>query len=618
MTTFAALPGRPRRALAGACVLAMLAFAFPPSPAAAADVAITATEAPTAEAPTSEASATADWSVSLEGSPTVSLNLTPAFSPAPPAGTLTYQYLRDGMPHVAPSPHPGYRITEEDLGKRISVRISAARPDSAGEVVTSAETEPVLGYISGSAGGSGENLLGATLYLGGSVLWARPALDVPTATGRSWFRDGTPIPGAAGDAYTVTEADLGARITGRAEITAPGYSTWTGTTDFGTAIRGHLQLVADPVITWNSGTPYVAFPGTVLTASAPAVQAPAPAGVTYSYQWIQLDAPSGTPIAGATAPTYTVRTQDIGKDIRVTVTPVAANYLGHPKQSAAIDSLNILGRFTATAAPSIRGTVQAGQLLTAVPGTAPSPASDSVQYLWYRDGMRLTEISTDPTYRLTAADGGHKVTVKAFYNRARYVQAASPASAAVTPPGYFTLGLTPWITGTAATGYTVAARTEFTAPVPASSTFQWFRDGRAITGATGSSYRLTASDQLRLITFKVTFRRPGTVTATQTSRAIRPQAVFTKLPTPVVKGTFAAGQVLKATTALPYPAPSAVNWQWQRDGKNIPGATASSYRLTTSDRDKFIRVLVGFKKPNYLNAVRASAQRWVPGPTTVR
>lgn len=90
--------------------------------------------------------------------------------------------------------------------------------------------------------------------------------------------------------------------------------------------------------------------------------------------------------------------------------------------------------------------------------------------------------------------------------------------------------------------------------------------------------------------------------------------MFTKLPTPTVRGTYAAEKTLTATTALPSPAPAAITWQWLRDERPIVGATGSSYRLTLNDRDKFVRVVATYKKPNYLNAVRSSGIRWVPGP----
>lgn len=119
----------------------------------------------------------------------------------------------------------------------------------------------------------------------------------------------------------------------------------------------------------------------------------------------------------------------------------------------------------------------------------------------------MTYHSTDPTYRLTPAGGGRKITVKAFYNKANYLRAVSPASAAVSRPGYFTLGAAS-IIGTVAVGYTVKAGTAGVSPTPSTVLYQWLRDGRPTTGATAASYRLTAADQWRQITVRLTSSAP--------------------------------------------------------------------------------------------------------------
>jgi hypothetical protein len=609
MNSASALPGRARRALTTLCAAAALLAFIAPAPAALAEEPSPPVVEVPAEVPT----------VAVQGNPAVYSTLTAVFPSARPAGTIRYQYLRNGVAVNTPSLFPEHRLWEDEFGARISVRVTATVDGQEPIVLTSPETPPVLGYIWWSPSRYGQPILGTTIGVTISPT-GRPAMSTAPQATYTWLRNGQPIAGASQPQYTIIEEDLGAEVSATVQLTAPDYAPSTQSTSFGTAIRGYLNLASVPVITYSSGTPNTAFPGTVMKASAPQVQAPVPAGVTYAYQWGYSSGYSSSwidLIPGAIAASYTLRTEDIGKDIRVRVTPIASDYVGNPSTSAYGAAPNIRGRFTATAAPRITGTAMAGQLLTAVPGAAPSPIADSVQYVWYQDGWRLTDASTDPTYRLTTADGGHKITVKAFYNKANYVQAASPASAAVAPPGYFSLAATPWMVGTGAVGYTVSARTGGTSPSPTSASYQWFRDGKPIVGATGISYRLTAPDQWRQITFKVTFKRAGIVSATQTSRILRPLAVFTKLPTPVVRGTFAAGQVLRASTALPYPAPTSVTWQWQREGRPIAGATASTYRLTANDRDKFIRVVATFKRANYLSTTRASASRWLPGRTAV-
>jgi hypothetical protein len=602
-----ALPGHLRRALAALCAVAVLSVFVAPAPAAVANEPVTRSEA-----------AAAATTVTLTGENMVFGYLTPTFSPAKPQGTLQYEYLRDGVPvsYSYLGTDSSYLPQQEDFGARISARITVTVDGQEPFVLTSAESAPVRGYLSPRASGTGEPILGTTMTVSANATgW--PALQSPAAKTVTWFRDWQPIPGATAWLYIVTEADLGSKLTATVEFSAADYVTSKDTVTFGTAFRG-LTLASEPVVTYATGTA-PALPGTVLKTSTPAVREPAPAGMTYTYQWGYSSGNSSywiDSIPGATSPSYTVRTEDIGRDLRVTVTPVAPGYTGRSKSTAFNMAIRVLGRFTPPSAPTIKGTAMAGQLLTAVPGTAPSPAAESVQYVWYRDGQRLTEHSTDPTYRLTRDDGGHKITVRVFYGRNGYVQASSPASAAVLPPGYFTSGPA-WIVGSTVVGYVVSARTSYTSPSPSTALYQWYRDGKPIIGARGTSYRLTAADQWRQVTFKVTFKRANTVDLSVISRAIKPLAVFTKLPAPVVRGTHVAGQLLRASVTLSTPAATSVTWQWMRDGKPIAGATGPSYLLTRYDRDRFVHVVATYRKANYLNSPRPSALRWVPGPTTV-
>ena len=56
-------------------------------------------------------------------------------------------------------------------------------------------------------------------------------------------------------------------------------------------------------------------------------------------------------------------------------------------------------------------------------------------------------------------------------------------------------------------------------PAPDSLSYQWYRTGIAITGATRPGYTLTATDKGKTITAKVTARKTGYNTASKTSPA---------------------------------------------------------------------------------------------------
>ncbi len=171
-----------RAVSAFAVVLGLLAFSVPVPVAAADEPVSTVIEAP-APAPT----------VRLEGSPLVHSYLSVVFPGTTPAGSLSYQFLHDGEALVPAQSWPYYFLRAMDAGKRISVRVTATKADSEPEVLTSEETEPVLGFITGWLTPDAMPVLGNEL---GVNVWthnSQPTLNEADATiTTAWFRNGTP------------------------------------------------------------------------------------------------------------------------------------------------------------------------------------------------------------------------------------------------------------------------------------------------------------------------------------------------------------------------------------------------------------------------------------------
>jgi hypothetical protein len=159
-----------------------------------------------------------------------------------------------------------------------------------------------------------------------------------------------------------------------------------------------------PTIT---GTPQV---GQVLTASAGTW------GGTprFAYQWLRCGATGPcSPIAGATAATYTPTDADVGSTLRVAVT--ATNPQGSKTaQSAATAVVTAVPAPPAnTAPPTVAGTPQQGQTLTANPGTW--TGSPTFAYQWQRcdSAGTCTDIpgATAQTYVVTPSDIGFSLRV---------------------------------------------------------------------------------------------------------------------------------------------------------------------------------------------------------------
>ena len=131
--------------------------------------------------------------------------------------------------------------------------------------------------------------------------------------------------------------------------------------------------------------------------------------------------------------------------------------------------------------------------------------------------------------------------------------------------------------------------------------YQWLAGGSAISGATGSSHTLTASEQGQTIQVRVTFTDDADNAETLTSEAtVAVAAAANREATgqPTISGTPQVGQTLTADTANIVDQDGLTNvsysYQWIAGGSDIGGATGSTYTLTASEQGQTIQVRVTF------------------------
>ncbi len=205
---------------------------------------------------------------------------------------------------------------------------------------------------------------------------------------------------------------------------------WLG---FGVQAGGE-SVVSD--ITWN-GTMYtfaggITGPVPVVTGTAAVGQTLtvatgtwSPAGVALSTQW-KVD---GVAVSGATSSTFTLRAADLGKPVTVSVTGTLDGLTTVVKTSA---PLTVAAGTLTTTVPTIEGTAQVGQTLTAT-AAAWGPAPVSVTYEWLRNGSPIAT-ATGATYVVSASDLGTVLSVKATGIKAGYATTSTTSSgtAAVT------------------------------------------------------------------------------------------------------------------------------------------------------------------------------------------
>ncbi|MGN6754020.1 MAG: hypothetical protein ACTHJJ_15865, partial [Intrasporangium sp.] len=354
-------------------------------------------------------------------------------------------------------------------------------------------------------------------------------------------------------------------------------------------------LTATPTPT-ISGTAQVGVPLTAVSGAW------APGPISFAYQWFR----SGVAIAGATGSTYVPTATDYGKPLAVRVTGSKTGYTTAASTSANTTPV-AAGTLSPAPIPTISGTVKAGYRLTAVPGTW-GPAPVSLSYQWLRSGAAISGATTS-TYLLTQADAGRQISVRVTGAKTAYATLAkTSALTAVVGGGVLTATPVPTISGTVKVGYRLTAVPGTWSPGPVTFSYQWYRSGVAISGATGSTYLLGASDLGKRMTVRVTGSRAGFTSVAKTSAATASVVAGTlTAPTPKISGTARVGYRLTASPGTWGPSPVTLRYQWLRNGAAISGATGSTYVVTKADRGKRLSVRVTGSKAGFTTVSRTSA-----------
>ncbi|MFT3888597.1 MAG: hypothetical protein QM713_10600 [Arachnia sp.] len=292
-------------------------------------------------APTPAVSGTAQVGKTLTATPGT-------WQPSP--ASLTYQWLRDGA-KISGATKPTYTATASDKGKKLSVTVTAAKPDYVTTSKTSAATAAVA---AGSLSSTPTPKISGTAQVG-KKLTASAGTWKPSATlTYQWLRDGKKISGATKSSYTLTSSDKGKKISVQVKGAKSGYTSVTKTSSKTKAVKaGTLSSTPTPTI---SGTAQV---GKKLTAKAGTWK---PSGVKLSYQWLR----SGKTIKGATASTYKVGAADKGKKISVKVKGSKSGYTSVTKTSKSTKTVTYPSRtapVSLTSCPSwapIKGNADSG------------------------------------------------------------------------------------------------------------------------------------------------------------------------------------------------------------------------------------------------------------------
>ena len=341
------------------------------------------------------------------------------------------------------------------------------------------------------------------------------------------------IAGATASSYTLADADAGKTVKVRVSFTdRSGYRESLSSA----ATEAVLSSVQAAPNTAASGAPSIngaARVGETLTADTSGVaDADGLDNATFSYQWLA----DGAEIAGATGSSYTPADADEGKTIKVSVSFIDDAGNQETLSSAATDAVSVAEPAEPPPAPAnLTATVNADGSVTLAWG---APDDDSVSgyrilrrrpsegenaLLVYVEDTGSTTTFTDNdvtagiqhVYRVKAVNAAGAGEQSNYVN----VTTEEPRQPAQNAPATGA----PGITGTVRVGETLTADTSGIADEDgvdnASFSYQWLADGADIQGATGSGYTLSASDQGKTITVKVSFTDDAGNEETLTSAA---------------------------------------------------------------------------------------------------
>ena len=319
-----------------------------------------------------------------------------------------------------------------------------------------------------------------------------------------------------------------------------------------------------------------------------------------SYQW-QRD---GVDITGATASTYTLVDADVGA-----VMTVVASYTDGQGKAESVTSAATVAvtnvNDTPTGTVAISGVAEEDQVLTASNTLADEDGLGVISYQWQRDGVDIVGATT-ATFTLTDTDVGAVITVVASYTDGYGAaeSVTSTATAAVTSVNDAPTGLVT-IAGTAEENQVLtASNTLADNDGLGAISYQWQRDGVDIAGATASTYTLVDADVGALITVEANYIDGQGTAESVSSTATAPVTNVNDAPIGLVTiaGTAEENQVLTASNTLAdEDGLGAISYQWQRDGVDIAGATASTYTLVDADVGAVITV-----EANYIDGQGAA------------
>ncbi len=565
--------------------------------------------------------------------------------------SFTYQWLADDL-NISGATGSSYTMVTADAGKVIKVTVSFTDDAGNEESVTSAATATVTqSPLTASTHDVPESHDGATAFTFELRFSEEPGGGFSATT----LRDQV-LTVSGGTITNVRQLETGKKLkweitlqpSGNEEVTVILLPTIDCAalgaicTGDGRGLSvGRAILVLGPPNSAASGAPTIngtAQVGEILTASTSDIaDADGLANATFTYQWLADDAD----ISDATGSSYTLVATDEGKVIKVTVsfTDDAGN--AETLTSAATTAVTLTGGSTnsleqsnqedvqensaATGAPTIGGTAQVGESLTASTSDisdADGLANASFTYQWLADDADIDGATTS-SYTLVAGDVGKAIKVRVSFtdDAGNEESVTSAATAAVTQPPLTATTHDAPESHDGATAFTFELR--FSEEPASGFSYTTVRD-HAFTVTDGSVSNLRRLEAGKNVKWEITVTPDSDADVTITVNATTdcsaegaictsdggklsgglelvvpgPQENSAATGAPTINGTAQVDETLTASTLGISDSDGLANasftYQWLADDADISGATTSSYTVVAGDVGKTIKVTVSF------------------------
>ena len=503
----------------------------------------------------------------------------------------------------------GVRADDDGVGEYTITVAETSETNTGCDTLQPGEAEPVNTPAAGLPTISGTAQVGETLVAYTSGITDEDGLT-NAAFAYQWRADGSDIAGATGSSYTLVDADEGKTINVRVSFTddAGNAETLTSAATDAVAARPNRPATGLPTITGDAQV------AETLTVDVSGISdEDGLDNVSYSYQWVANDGSTDADISGATDSTYTLTFAEAEKTISVRVSFTDDRGNAESLTSAATEAVSATSQqqvnTPATGAPTISGTAQVGETLTADISSISDDdgLADAVfSYQWRADGSDIAD-ATHSTYTLVDADQGKTISVTVSFtdDAGNEESLTSAATAAVAAKANSPATGQPIIIGAAQVEETLSVDTSSIADEDgldnATFSYQWQADGADITSATGSAYTLVDADEGKAISVQVSFTDDRGNAEALTSAAmaeVQPKPNSPATGQPVISGTAQVGETLSVDTSSIADADglddATFAHQWAADGADISGATHSAYTLSDADEGKNISVRVSF------------------------